>query len=512
MQENNAQDSKEDNINSQSYNPQTNDPLNNQQDQNIYNQTNFNPNYPEQNPTFIQRINTTASGVIDYIKSKTPTMPNINLPKNPLIKIDYSLNLQEINTENYENEINNNTKETKCDIILKSKLNNINIIAKIEKPKIINDSYFKPSYVIYDIITEEFNWIVQRRYSDFIWLRDTLNAIFPMEVLPYLPKKKMTNKRFEKNFIEKRQKGLQKFLNDILKNAKFKSTEILSSFLSCAERNLFEQEKKNFNINSLIPKNVTQMKTLDGKIKLVDFEKLENTNNYFTNINNYIKYQNEIIQNIQSNLYKFNSNIISACINLEEVEKSFNNIYSFSQKVKLNDNISNVYLQYETFFKNWKRILMNEVIVIKDIVKSFFREIKGKSDNYSQLLDKQEYMKSDYINRNNKLNLKKETLYQKLDVKNFELNPFENIDNNLLYKDKKYAFEKMCYKETEELKNIKDLIQSYYYQNYINFKELINEFEKSYVNNLREFSNSFQPSVTDGVEIWSYLSSNIPLE
>ena len=254
------------------------------------------------------------------------------------------------------------------------------------------------------------------------------------------------------------------------------------------------------------------MKTLDGKIKLVDFEKLENTNNYFTNINNYIKYQNEIIQNIQSNLYKFNSNIISACLNLEEVEKSFNNIYSFSQKVKLNDNISNVYLQYETFFKNWKRILMNEVIVIKEIVKSFFREIKGKSDNYSQLLDKQEYMKSDYINRSNKLNLKKETLYQKLDVKNFELKPFENIDNDLLYKDKKYAFEKMCYKETEELKNIKDLIQSYYYQNYINFKDLINEFEKYYVNNLRDFSNSFQPSVTDGVEIWSHLSSNIPLE
>ena len=516
MQENNAQDSKEDsNINSQSYNPQINDPLNNQQDQNIYNQTNFNPNsqfYPQQNPSFIQRINTTASGVIDYIKSKTPTMPNINLPKNPLIKIDYSLNLQEINTENYENEIKNNIKEINCDIILKSKLNNYNIISKIENPKIINDSYFKPSYVIYDIITEEFNWIVQRRYSDFIWLRDSLNAIFPMEVLPYLPKKKITNKRFEKNFIEKRQKGLQKFLNDILKNEKFKSTKILSSFLSCAERNLFEQEKKNLNNNSLIPNNVTQMKTLDGKIKLVDFEKLENTNNYFTNINNYIKYQNEIIQNIQSNLYKFNSNIISACLNLEEVEKSFNNIYSFSQKVKLNDNISNVYLQYETFFKNWKRILMNEVIVIKDIVKSFFREIKGKSDNYSQLLDKQEYMKSDYINRSNKLNLKKETLYQKLDVKNFELKPFENIDNDLLYKDKKYAFEKMCYKETEELKNIKDLIQSYYYQNYINFKDLINEFEKCYVNNLRDFSNSFQPSVTDGVEIWSHLSSNIPLE
>ena len=121
-------------------------------------------------------------------------------------------------------------------------------------------------------------------------------------------------------------------------------------------------------------------------------------------------------------------------------------------------------------------------------------------------------MKSDYINRSNKLNLKKETLYQKLDVKNFELKPFENIDNDLLYKDKKYAFEKMCYKETEELKNIKDLIQSYYYQNYINFKDLINEFEKCYVNNLRDFSNSFQPSVTDGVEIWSHLSSNIPLE
>ena len=522
------------------YSTQINNPLNNQssnfiQNQNYYSQ---NQNYYSQNPnyysqshflpqniqqqnnnqfypqqqTFMQKVNSTATGVIDYLKSKTPSMPTINLPSNPLAKIDLSVTLTEINTNEFENETKNNISEVNCATIQKSKLNNIDVVCKIINPRIINDSYIKPSYVLYDIVTEQFNWVVSRRYSDFIWLKDTLQAIFPMEILPVLPKKKLTNKRFEKEFIEKRTKGLQNFLNNILKNENLKSCESLSVFLSCSERNFFEQEMRVLNTNILTAQNINHIRSMDGKIKLMNFESIQNSIGYFNNINNYFKCQNETIQTIQSNLHNFNYNLTLACINLDEVEKGFNKLNSLSEKVKLSESISNVLIQYETFFKNWKRILMNETIVFKDVVKSFFKNIKGKCENFSNLITKQETMREDFINKITKLNLKKETLWQKMDMKNFEINPLENIDTALLFRDKKYAFEKMCYKETEELNKTRGFIQYYYYQNYMNFKNLLNEFEKSYNDNLKEFSTSIQPTVTDGVEVWSFLSSNIPLD
>ena len=490
----------------------------NNQNQNYYNQNQYqNINqqntdlYPQQPQSFMQKLNSTASGVFDYLKSKTPSIPNIPLPKNPLAKIDLTSTLTEINSKNFENEMNNNVTEVNCIKIEKSKLNDINLICKIENPKIINDSYFKPSYVLYDIITKEFNWAVTRRYSDFIWLKDTLQAIFPTEILPMLPQKQLTN-RFDKTFIDKRMKGLQKFLDEIIKNENLKSCESLTVFLSCSDRNFFEQEMRVLNTKILTPPTINQIRTMDGKIKLMNFENIQNSFNYFSNINNFFKCQNNIINDILYNLNQFNYNIALASNNLEEVEKGFNKINSLTEKVKLSDSINNVYIQYETFFKNWKRILINESLIFQDKVISFFENVAGKCDNFSDLLVKQESMKDDFISRNGKLNIKKEAIWQKMDIKNFDLNPFENIDPNQLYRDKKYAFEKMFYKETEEMNKIRGFIQYYYYQNFINFQNIINEFEKSYNDNLKEFADSIEPSITNGVEVWSFLSSNIPLE
>ena len=50
----------------------------------------------------MQKLNSTASGVFDYLKSKTPSIPNIPLPKNPLAKIDLTSTLTEINSKNFE--------------------------------------------------------------------------------------------------------------------------------------------------------------------------------------------------------------------------------------------------------------------------------------------------------------------------------------------------------------------------------------------------------------------------
>jgi len=217
--------------------------------QNLYNQNINNPNINnpfqnQQSQSLMQKINSTASNVLDFFKSKTE---NISIPKNPLIKVDYSQNLLPLNQNGFEEEIKNNIIEINSIKIEKGQLNDMTIISLIQNPRVINDSYFKNKYVLYDIITQQFNWSVSRRYSDFIWLRETLQSIFPGEIIPVLPKKKIGNRRFDKDFIEKRSKGLQKFLDNVLLNEKLKSSENVLIFLSCIDRNLFEQQKKLFN-------------------------------------------------------------------------------------------------------------------------------------------------------------------------------------------------------------------------------------------------------------------------
>ena len=269
---------------------------------------------------------------------------------------------------------------------------------------------------------------------------------------------------------------------------------------------------KLFNPNILKPTFVNQIRSFEGKVKLINFENLQNSKNYFNNLNNFLKSQNETLQIIHHNLNKFHMNLATACTNLDEVEKGFKKLNEISKKVNLSNNMCNVYEQYEIFFKNWKRLQINQTCVIKDVVNNFFKDIKGKCQTFSDLISLQENLKDDYINKSNKLNLKKESLWNQMDIKKWELNQMENIDMMLIYRDKNYAKEKMCFKETNDLKGIKSFIQYFYYCNYINYNILFKEFEKSYIDNLQEFTNQIQPNITDGVEVWSHLSSNIRVE
>ena len=98
-------------------------------------------------------------------------------------------------------------------------MNDLTIIVNILNPKqITNTSFFSKNYVLYEISTPQFNWVVNRRYSDFIWLRDCLKNFFPGDTLPFLPKKKIGKRNFEHDFINKRAQGLQNFMNEVINN------------------------------------------------------------------------------------------------------------------------------------------------------------------------------------------------------------------------------------------------------------------------------------------------------
>ena len=439
--------------------------------------------------SFIEKVSSTA---MNLIKKEDP----INL-------------INDISPNEYEENLKNSNKKIKCQILNKSKINNIIIKPKISNPRKINDSIVKNSYILYDINTPELKWLVNRRYSDFIWLRETLCALFPNIILPQLPKKKMGNRRFEEDFIEKRQKGLQLFLDKIVENENLKSCESLVAFLSF-ERSFFEQQMK-----IIIPKNINidstyGIRSFDGIITVADLDNdFFNKNNYFNSIKCFFNYQNDLIKNMKENLNNYNIHMVEACLNLEEIENGFSKLSKYYIKANLTKDIYEVFERYQIFFKNWKRIYFNQASIIREKINEYFKYMKNIGLSMNELIERQNIVQKDYSKIKEELINKKEDYWIKKDITKWEINPMDQIDSALLIRDKNYAFSKMCFQETQNINNKGDLIGYYYFNNLNNIKIVLNDIKKFSINNIFSFSKEIEQIVTDIINVWSNLVSNL---
>ena len=465
----------------------------------------------ESQKSFLEKVNSTASDVIDFIKSKAPPLPTNIIPKKLMDNVDPLTIISEIKMENFDKIVKNAIKDIDCLKLEKTKLNDLTILVKISNPRQINNSLFSTNYILYDVSTPQFNWIVNRRYSDFIWLKDCLKYLFPGDILPILPKKKIGNRRFEQDFLNKRTKGLEKFLNEIIKNEKYKCTEVLNIFLSCNERNIFEQQMKTISQKLLQKQNVYNIQNFEGKNKIINLN-IDNEKDMISNFNSiytFLNGQNELLGNLQKNLSNYKKCMAEACHFLEETENIFSKLAMMLTKVNISEKMSNVYENYEIFFKNWKRIQANQCIIIKDMIKNFFKEVNIKSGALVENFEKTQNFQEEYLSQKTKLMAKKELLWKQMDVSKWELSQNEQIDSNRLFHDKLYAQDKMCFKESLDI-NIKgELLGYYFYHNYINFKFLMDELNNNYIANINDFSNQIYPSLTDGINVWSHLATHI---
>lgn len=77
---------------------------------------------------------------------------------------------------------------------------------------------------------------VIRRYSDFVWLLDCLHKRYPFRVLPLLPPKRVAvNGNHLSNdggFIEKRRRGLARFLNAVIRHPVLGQEQLVVMFLT----------------------------------------------------------------------------------------------------------------------------------------------------------------------------------------------------------------------------------------------------------------------------------------
>ena len=443
---------------------------------------------------------------------------NINNTNNNINSQNYIKSINEnIQTSNFgsQNDLynqNNNInttqqiykKELKCKILEKTELNAKKIKVEIKNPKNMTASILSSSYTLYEINTKELNWTVYRRYSDFEWLRAILRKLYPRHLIPPLPGKKMGNRRFDIDFIEKRMKFLQKFIDDVVASENFKACEALIAFLKFNDREQFDRKIKE--MNSIVNTGYIQdMKTLSGKIHaFID----EDNEKYYTNIHNYFKLQIQIYNRLNYNMKCYYRNIISACQNLDAIQNDFDTLEKLNDKVQMKQEVTKTYGELSIFFKNWGRILNNENEIIKEKIREFFKYQRLENQSYIELIEDRNEIKEIYLSAKNRLDDKKTKLYSYNDINKWEIEEdYNNIDFALIYRDKNYAWEKMCTKDTQALELIK---QQFGYANYMNFSQLrkiINKNCKLYIENTKDFANSFYPSLNDSITLWSTLNT-----
>jgi len=85
------------------------------------------------------------------------------------------------------------------------------------------------------------NWVVGRRYSDFVWLRAFLRKMYPTQIVPPIPEKK-ASKRTQRH-VEKRMRILTYFLNDLIGIPEFRNNKMVEGFLKIRDGSTFVQMK-----------------------------------------------------------------------------------------------------------------------------------------------------------------------------------------------------------------------------------------------------------------------------
>jgi hypothetical protein len=298
-------------------------------------------------------------------------------------------------------------------------------------------------------------------------------------------------------------KYLNKFLNDLVENEIYKASEILISFLSINDREQFEFKKKSFD-SMKSPIRIEDYYSLSGKVTLLEDD--YNEMNY-TNIQNYIKLQTQLLDRMNYNLKNYISNISSACNNLEDIEKDFEMLTQLNKIVTMKEEITKTYEELTIFFKNWKRILHNQNDLINNNIRYFFKYISMENNAFNELIQERLTKKEEYSKEMNKLNKKKEDLWNSRDINKWDITNYDNIDRYLLVKDKEYAFSKMCTSETIIVNNLHNQLNFANYTNTEQLKIIIKIDRERFINNIKLFAKDFYITLNDSLNTWSELGS-----
>ena len=342
-----------------------------------------------------------------------------------------------------------------------SNCNNIQItVGSFEK---VEGKIFSKSYVSYLVTTMPFNWNVRRRFSDFEWLRQTLVNHYNYCLIPSVPKKpknlnKIMNEKFDKEFLSKRSRNFEKFLNYIIIDPILKNTQLIYDFLYLEKDDEFQKMKKSYDKLKVTTFNISKIITTDGKTTIEINDEKEK---YFNDIKESTSLNENILKKINTTIKALKEDLINASDKLNEISSNFNLLKENAINYKENEDVIQSYKEMSDMFYNFSTYLTNQTDIIFINLKEYFKYIKNNYRSMAGFIHKTENLKNAFYKSLKNLKTKKEDLFRKQEVAKWDFDPKENVDKSTIASDKDLALEKMLYKETLQV-NYQKVVYGFY--------------------------------------------------
>ena len=309
---------------------------------------------------------------------------NINTTKPELINIDYSK--KKVVQEKNGKEISNDLIKTK--ILPRSKLTEIqNLNIEITKYSKSTIGLFFTEYIL-TIEVKELESKVERTFSDFTWLKKTLEIFYPTAYIPPIPKIPFFHKTTDE-YLKKKLRYFNQFLISLSQNILIRSTPIFFNFLSLNENELYNYKDRLK--NEVPPTTIKKYMTLDGNVNI---ETGKGKDDYAQIIKNSILQKNTPFQDlnkafkeliIQFGIFSEKMNNLSICFS--KLAKVFND----------NNKVKYILNNYKNITQTWSEGYLKQKDIFQIQFKEFFKFIHSFTSDYMKFYTDYDNAKYDFM-------------------------------------------------------------------------------------------------------------------
>ena len=338
----------------------------------------------------------------------------------------------------------------------------------VSQPEKKKEGFLSKTYVTYQVHTMPASYIVRRRYTDFIWLRNILVNYFPTSVIPPIPKKtKLVGDNYATPINLKRGRGLEKFMNYLAEDPIIKNSQLFFDFLKTDSEANFNNKKKFY--EKLKPINdVSEFKNNDSKVDIMISTEKEN---YLENIRDNSTVNINLFKKLNISFKTLFDEINIVTSRMDEIACIWEQIYKSSVKYFDNNTTCEIYNQMTNLFSNWSKILKQQNVVVNVDIREHFKFIRKDFVSMRDLANSIDIHKNNYSKASRNLIAKKDDLFKRGDPTRWELDPHDKIEMTKIANNKKAAILLMCKKETQNVIGLKEFYG-------FNLNRVISEYER----------------------------------
>lgn len=390
------------------------------------------------------------------VKEKEP----INENQENIIDLLYSTELYSITAklpkDNKLLQFEKNNKETKKIISI-----------KVSDPKKSNSGFFNKGKLTYSVECPEIKSNTKRTYEDFEWLQNELIKFYPLRLVTPLIKedKLIQNGILEKNDNEeisniKKVDYLNAFFRALLTRKLFRTSNLLCNFLELNEDDFKKFREKVSKNKYELSMNLDNLKTMSGKINCdITKDKIAKAEKFN------LKYANlsEIYTNLISNISEINSDFKILTKHMKQISDRFHELSDQLKFSQNNGKMPDIFVQLNIIFSCLSQSFEKQTELFNqefyDIFIIFKSQLKEVDSIYNQFIE----LKNKYETKGIKLYKKKEELFNSKDYNKWGLEPDMESQIINFQGDRKLAFDKMLFKETNLFREEKKYLACYTY-------------------------------------------------